>query len=234
MSMLFETVCELVLKEDDHVVLDPEGAKLLEMVYSFGSLTVMAKRMGVPEGEVAGALDSLNRNGNALVEIDAEDASLTDRGREALDVYRTRQKVLDSQLDNLWKRPWLTTDGIIIYEGRVVLIRRGREPFKGMFALPGGIVEHGERVEDCVVREMREETGLETRVASLSGVYSDPDRDPRGHFVTIAFNLEAEGGKLAAGDDAASVRLFDICDLPEMASDHRRILDEALRQRRLL
>jgi 8-oxo-dGTP diphosphatase len=79
---------------------------------------------------------------------------------------------------------------------------------------------------------MKEETGLETRIIALIGVYSDPRRDPRGHFVTVAFNLEAVGGKLTAGDDAASVRLFDVGDLPAMATDHRKILCDALSQRR--
>ncbi len=61
-----------------------------------------------------------------------------------------------------------------------MLIKRLNEPFKGHYALPGGIVEYGERVEDAVLREVEEETGLKGEIHSLVGVYSDPNRDPRG------------------------------------------------------
>ena len=114
---------------------------------------------------------------------------------------------------------------------QVVLIKRGREPFKGMYALPGGIVEYGETVEECVVREMEEETGLKTRVLDLVGVYSAADRDPRGHFITLAFNLMPVGGRLRGGDDAAEATLFPLLDLPEMAADHHLVLSDALLKR---
>ncbi len=136
-----------------------------------------------------------------------------------------------SQVQNLWKKPWVTTDGIIVIEDQVVLIKRGREPFQGMFALPGGIVEYGETVEECVVREMEEETGLKTEVLDLVGVYSAADRDPRGHFITLAYNLRPIGGKLKGGDDAAEAALFPLKDLPVMAADHLMILSEALLKR---
>jgi 8-oxo-dGTP diphosphatase len=64
---------------------------------------------------------------------------------------------------------------------RLVLIRRGTDPFEGQWALPGGFVEVGETTEDAAVREAEEETGLRVELVRLIGVYSEPDRDPRGH-----------------------------------------------------
>jgi 8-oxo-dGTP diphosphatase len=100
-----------------------------------------------------------------------------------------------------------------------------------MYALPGGILEYGETLEECAIREIEEETGLKTKVLDLVGVYSAADRDPRGHFVTLAFNLQPVGGSLKGGDDADDARLFSLDHLPEMAADHREILSDALRKR---
>jgi 8-oxo-dGTP diphosphatase len=118
----------------------------------------------------------------------------------------------------------VTVDGIVLVDGKLVCVRRGREPFKGRLALPGGFVEYGETVEEAVMREVREETGLETRVVRLVGVYSDPARDPRGHTVGVVFVLEPAGGKLRAGDDAAAVVLVDPENPPPLAFDHSRII----------
>jgi len=125
--------------------------------------------------------------------------------------------------------PALAVDGIVPYEDGVVLIRRGNEPFKGKLALPGGFVECGETVEEAVAREVREETGLRVRPAELVGVYSDPERDPRGHVVSVCFLCEVEGGELRAGSDAADVEVVDPEDLsPEdLAFDHYQMLRDA-------
>jgi len=88
------------------------------------------------------------------------------------------------------KRPLIAVDGVLIKDGKILLVRRGKEPFRGYYALPGGFVEYGETVERAVVREVYEETGIKTRVKELLGVYSDPNRDPRGHVISIAFILE--------------------------------------------
>src|SRR5437773_12578437 len=107
------------------------------------------------------------------------------------------------------QHPSVAVDGLVLRSGKLVAVRRKNEPFRGMPALPGGFVELGERTEDAVVREVREETGLETRVVRLVGVFSDPSRDPRGHVVSIAYALEEVGGVLKAGSDAASVTVVD-------------------------
>lgn len=121
----------------------------------------------------------------------------------------------------------LTVDAIIPYKGGIVLVRRKNEPFKGKYALPGGIVEYGERVEDAAVREAEEETGLKCKIERLVGVYSDPNRDPRGHFVSICFILAPVGGELKAGSDAEDVKVFKLEELPELAFDHEKMIKDA-------
>ncbi len=122
------------------------------------------------------------------------------------------------------RHPWITVDGLILLDAKLVAVVRRNPPFQGMPALPGGFLELGESLEGAVVREVREETGLETRVVRLVGVYSDPARDPRGHTVTAAYALERVGGELAAGSDAKGIVLLDPDALPRMAFDHAKIV----------
>jgi 8-oxo-dGTP diphosphatase len=116
----------------------------------------------------------------------------------------------------------LTLDGA----GRILLVRRGRPPFEGSWALPGGFVEDGETVESACVRETREETGLQVEIVSLCGVYSRPDRDPRGHTVSIVFRCRPVAGEPAGGDDAAEARWFrtDEWKALDFAFDHAEIV----------
>jgi len=123
----------------------------------------------------------------------------------------------------------LTVDGVIIYNNGLVLIKRKNEPFKDYFALPGGFVEYGETVEEALKREMKEETGLDVRILRMVGVYSDPNRDPRGHTVSVAFLCLGEG-ELKAGDDAKEVHVIPIEEAEKLplAFDHAKILRDAL------
>jgi len=120
--------------------------------------------------------------------------------------------------------PSVTVDAILLYDGRLLAVIRRNEPFRGMPALPGGFVELGERCEDAIVREVREETGLEARVRRLLGVYSDPGRDPRGPVVSVVFELERLGGEPHAGSDAANLVFLDPNESVPMAFDHARIV----------
>jgi 8-oxo-dGTP diphosphatase len=123
--------------------------------------------------------------------------------------------------------PKLVVDVVIPSERGVVVIRRGSEPFRGRWALPGGFVEVGETVEEAADREAAEETGLAVEVARLVGVYSDPERDPRGHNVSVAFLARVLGGDLVAATDASEVAVLDPSSV-ELAFDHRKIIEDAL------
>ncbi|HMK47214.1 MAG TPA: NUDIX hydrolase [Methanocella sp.] len=122
----------------------------------------------------------------------------------------------------------LTVDAVIIYDGKILFVRRGHEPFKGRLALPGGFVEANETVEEAITREVREETGLETKIIQLLGVYSDPNRDPRGPMVSICYLLRAAGGTLSAASDAVGIELISPDQVPELAFDHNKMVADAL------
>jgi 8-oxo-dGTP diphosphatase len=122
--------------------------------------------------------------------------------------------------------PLLTVDAIILYEGKLVLIRRMNPPYENQFALPGGFVEVGETVEEAIVREAKEETSLYIELIKLLGVYSEPSRDPRGHTVTVCY-LARGFGKLKAGSDAKDIRLFGFSEIPKLAFDHNKIVENA-------
>ena len=132
------------------------------------------------------------------------------------------------------RMPRLTVDSFVRdRRGRVLLIRRGRPPFEGRWALPGGFCEWEETTEDCCARETLEETGLTVRVGELLGVYSRPDRDPRGHNVTVLYAATPIRGRAAGGDDAADARWFTPRELRslEFAFDHREVVSEQLAKR---
>ncbi len=129
--------------------------------------------------------------------------------------------------------PLLTVDILIVQSGKLVLIRRRNPPFQGQWALPGGFVDVGETVEEAAVREANEETGLDVELQGLVGVFSDPDRDPRGHTVSICFAALGQGTPRASSD-AQDVALFDLDDLPPLAFDHLQIINEGRQKMREL
>jgi len=133
------------------------------------------------------------------------------------------------------KTPYLTTDGIIeVYDGDtflgIALIKRKNPPVG--LALPGGFVDDGERVEDALVREMKEETDLDVQIVRLLGVYSDPKRDPRFHTASVVYVARAEGTP-RGGDDAKEAHIYRLNEIAfeKLVFDHAQIVQDYLKSR---
>jgi 8-oxo-dGTP diphosphatase len=122
--------------------------------------------------------------------------------------------------------PPLAADVIVEIGDQIVFIERKNVPYG--WALPGGFVEVGERVEDAAVREAREETALEVELRALLGVYSRPDRDPRGHSISVVY-IGRAAGEPRGGDDANAAGLFPPSAPPTpLAFDHVEIVADYL------
>ncbi len=135
-----------------------------------------------------------------------------------------------------YEHPAVTTDCVIFtYEDRklkVLLVRRGDEPYKGQWALPGGFLQNDETAMEGALRELREETGLEASAVGELGVFSDPSRDPRERVITIAFYALVKPSEVEGGDDADEAAWFAIDELPQLAFDHADIINAAMERLR--
>ena len=133
-----------------------------------------------------------------------------------------------------YPRPAVTADCIVITkeaEPKVLLIERGDEPFKGCWAFPGGFMNMDETTEQCAIRELEEETGLEVNEVHQIGAYSKVDRDPRGRTVTVAYLAIIDALMDVSGqDDAAKAHWFPLSALPELAFDHEDIMHDAVKK----
>ncbi|MFE2452098.1 NUDIX domain-containing protein [[Kitasatospora] papulosa] len=112
-------------------------------------------------------------------------------------------------------------------DGYVLLIERGWDPHAGQWALPGGHVDPGETSRAAAARELAEEAGVYAAPEELTqvGTWDAPGRDPRGRYVTVAYQLTVISGTPAeAGDDAVNVRWWPLTDLPPLAFDHADII----------
>ena len=125
-----------------------------------------------------------------------------------------------------YRNPFPTVDIIIEVEGGIVLVQRKNFPYG--WALPGGFVDYGESLEEAAIREAKEETSLDVELVSQLGAYSDPNRDPRQHNISVVFVAQNRSkGIPEASDDALEVGIFDAGSLPEeLAFDHGRILKD--------
>lgn len=131
------------------------------------------------------------------------------------------------------KTPLLTVDAVILFKSeKIVLIRRKNPPFQGQLALPGGFVDIGETVEEACKREAKEETNITVDIMHLIGVFSKPDRDPRGHTVSVAYLCKPATSKESplAKDDAASLEIVSLKNIfaKQLAFDHKDIITHTL------
>lgn len=135
-----------------------------------------------------------------------------------------------------FQRMAVAADGVILtYDEKkikVLLVKRGNAPFKGEWALPGGFVNVGESAEDCVEREIAEETGLKKLSFEQLCTMSDPKRDPRGRVISVVFMSFFKTGKLSplAGDDATEAEWYSINKLPKLAFDHGKTIKLAVKK----
>ena len=130
-----------------------------------------------------------------------------------------------------YRNPSLTVDIFIYDENKnFILIKRGNEPFKNYWALPGGFVDYGESVEKAAIREALEETSINVELENLVGVYSEPNRDPRRHTVSITYTAKGNMGNMKADDDACDIGIFTKKDLKKLsiAFDHEKIINDCL------
>ena len=131
-----------------------------------------------------------------------------------------------------YPHPAVTTDCVVFgFNGqklKVLLIERGMEPYKGMWAFPGGFMRINETAEECALRELKEETSLELKFIKQLGTFSAINRDPRERVVTIAFYSLARQSEVRGGDDAAGARWWSIDEVPQLAFDHDYILRQAM------
>ncbi|MGM9799059.1 MAG: NUDIX hydrolase [Muribaculaceae bacterium] len=132
-----------------------------------------------------------------------------------------------------YPHPSVTTDCVIFgFDGnklRVLLVKRGIEPYKGRWAFPGGFIKMDESAEDGALRELQEETGLTGAFIRQFHTFSDPNRDPRERVITIAYYALVRMKEVKGGDDADEAQWFALDEVPQLAFDHDRILRMAVR-----
>ncbi len=130
-----------------------------------------------------------------------------------------------------YPRAALTVDAIVsVKENKsifILLIQRGNEPFKNMWALPGGFIEMDETLENACKRELAEETGLQVEKMTQFKTFDAVNRDPRHRTISVVFFTELHERKtVKGGDDAARAEWFPVSDLPKLAFDHSQILND--------
>ena len=136
-----------------------------------------------------------------------------------------------------YKKPSITVDTLIFNElfdenKEFILIKRKNEPFMNQWAIPGGFIEYGETVETAAIREAKEETGIDIKLKKLFNIYSKPDRDPRGHTITIVYLATGNINDMKASSDAKDIQLcsFEEISSLKIAFDHEKILNDVLKK----
>lgn len=150
----------------------------------------------------------------------------------------SKNAILSNHQVGQFERPAVTVDIIIftIVEDdlKVLLVKRKIPPFKGMWAIPGGFVHIDESLDDAARRELQEETSVSDVYLEQLYTFGDPHRDPRTRVITVVYFalVDSEQLNIQAATDAEEVRWFSMYKLPELAFDHKEILDYALERLR--
>jgi 8-oxo-dGTP diphosphatase len=133
----------------------------------------------------------------------------------------------------LEKVPMLTVDAVIFKGSRVLLVKRAIDPYRGCWGIPGGFLNRDETLEECLKREVKEETGLSVSPGKLIGIYDDPKRDPRGRVISIAYTAEIKGGEIRPEEGEISDIMFSDT-LPEnMVPSHKLVIEDAMKNKSL-
>ena len=127
----------------------------------------------------------------------------------------------------LYKNPAPASGAIIVENGKILLVKRRYDPFRGDWSLPAGFIEYDESPENCVIREIKEEVNLDIRIKELFNVYSGSD-DPRTRAILVVYLVEVVGGKLRPGDDATEAQFFGKEEVPPNVAfqAHRQVIRE--------
>lgn len=137
-----------------------------------------------------------------------------------------------------YPRPMVTVDTVIFTvqddDLKVLLVKRGVEPHKGGWAIPGGFVHLDESLEDAARRELYEETNVRDLYLEQLYTFGSPDRDPRGRVISVSYFalISAEKRELIARTDSTEVGWFSVYKLPALAFDHADIIEYALKRLR--
>lgn len=136
------------------------------------------------------------------------------------------------------RRPLVGIGALIFHRGRILMAKRGKEPLKGWWSLPGGVVETGETLDFAVRREVREETGLEVQPLRVFEIFERIMHDPEGateyHYVLIDYVCRITGGALCAGDDVSHVQWMRENELStvQITEGTLAVIERAFRKRR--
>ncbi len=137
-----------------------------------------------------------------------------------------------------YERPSVAVDIVVFTikddDLKVLLIKRGVEPFKGMWALPGGFIRMNETLEESALRELEEETGVRDVYLEQLYTFGDPKRDPRTRVISVTYMAIVDSSKikLKATTDAKEAKWFSVYKLPKLAFDHKKIIKYALQRLR--
>ncbi len=126
---------------------------------------------------------------------------------------------------------YIAADPVILNGEKVLLMKRFKQPFGGKYVFPGGHMEEGETIEETCIREAKEETGLEVELLDILGVYSAPDRDPRGQILAVAFICKPKNYDVKLSDEASEAKWFDLYEIKkeDLGFDHAKMVEDLKR-----